>query len=87
MKKINRIFLRGEIYYYRRRIPKALRASKTHTVIISLQTSNVNTALSLCGWYDRRFNNLVLKSKMTATQIDKKALSVSTLGVLILGSS
>jgi hypothetical protein len=53
------IFLRGDIYYYRRRIPPRLNKRKSHSLIFSLQTQSYLDARRLAGWYDAYFDNVL----------------------------
>lgn len=66
----SRIFKRGETFYYRRRIPPALRKSKSHSIIISLKTSDANQAERLALWYDVHFNNLITRERMQRFKIN-----------------
>lgn len=68
----SRIFKRGETFYYRRRIPPALRKSKSHSFIISLKTSDANQAERLAFWYDQHFNNLITRESMYGLKIDPR---------------
>lgn len=66
----SRIFKRGETYYYRRRIPQALRKNKSHSFIISLKTSDVNSAQRIAICYDLHFDKIIIQAKLQHMKID-----------------
>ncbi len=66
------IFLRGDIYYYRRRIHPRLNNRKSHSLIFSLHTKSYLDAKRLAGWYDAYFDNVLLHQLLKGREMSKK---------------
>jgi hypothetical protein len=66
----NRLFTRGNNYYYRRRIPAFLiNYFKPKTFVISLKTSTLSDAKKLAACYDVKFDSLATQHVMHGLQL------------------